>query len=136
MIDSPYGVASPDDDIRLDHILLPKLEERVKAQLQDVGFLGAYALLPQSNELCFKTQVAVRARLLTANEWEYFMTNGEDMSSDQSVAVKAFMVPLMRTYYDECVVRIGSLGGESTAAGLMKTRWTQIQRAVDAYINE
>ncbi|KAI6927477.1 hypothetical protein D0869_16038 [Hortaea werneckii] len=136
VIDSPYGVASPDDDIRLDHILLPKLEERVKAQLQDVGFLGAYALLPQSNELCFKTQVAVRAQLLTANEWEYFMTNGEDMSSDQSGAVKAFMVPLMRTYYDECVVRIGSLGGESTAADLMKTRWTQIQRAVDAYINE
>ena len=127
---------SPDDDIRLDHIVLPKLEESVKAQLQDVGFLGAYALLPQPNELCFKTQVAVRAQLLTANEWEYFMTNGEDMSSDQSGAVKAFMVPLMKTYHDECVMHIGSIGEDSPAADLVKTRWTQIQRAVDAYIDE
>ncbi|KAK5117430.1 hypothetical protein LTR85_008815 [Meristemomyces frigidus] len=129
-----------DDDIRLDHILLPKLSDNIRSQLQDVGFLGAYALLPPTNELCFKTQVAVRAALLTCNEWEYFMSNGEDLSSDYSAAVDGFMKPLLKGYHTEASENIRALhskrpgGCMEPAADLLMTRWTQIQEALEAYL--
>lgn len=82
---------SPDDDVRLDHLIIPRLSESIQQHLQDLGFLGAYALIPATNELCFRAQVAIRAALLTCTEWEFFATNGEDLASDQTDAVKNFL---------------------------------------------
>lgn len=130
-----------DDDIRLDHLLLPALTEQVRSQLQDVGFLGAYALLPATNELCFKTQVAVRAQLLTANEWEYFMGNGEDMTEDQTPRVLRFMEPLLQQYREEAAQKLavlgsrgGSYGAQEVQQSLLTGRWTQIIDGIDAFI--
>ncbi|KAK0256642.1 hypothetical protein LTS16_006628 [Friedmanniomyces endolithicus] len=131
-----------DDDIRLDHILLPALTPAVRTQLQDVGFLGGYALLPASNELCFKTQVAVRAMLLTCNEWEYFVANGEDLGEDQSGAVRTFVAPLLKQYSDEAaekLVRIASkredLRDRNNEFDLLDTRWTQIAHALEDFLD-
>ncbi|KAK5133442.1 hypothetical protein LTR08_007684 [Meristemomyces frigidus] len=134
--DSP----NPDDDIRLDHLLLPALGDDVRSQLQDVGFLGAYALLPATNELCFKTQVAVRAVLLTCNEWEYFMASGEDLRADQTAAVKAYLMPLLSRYSTLATDNLNLLlserpvGYQQSAADVLITRWTQIQEALVAYV--
>ncbi|TKA74253.1 hypothetical protein B0A55_05689 [Friedmanniomyces simplex] len=126
-----------DDDIRLDHILLPALTPAVRTQLQDVGFLGGYALLPATNELCFKTQVTVRAMLLTCNEWEYYVANGEDLGEDHSGAVKKFVEPLLRRYWDEasasfdCVAqRRKQMPAEAGELALLETRWSQIAHAL------
>ncbi|KAK4543363.1 hypothetical protein LTR36_005506 [Oleoguttula mirabilis] len=138
--DSSADTPNIDDDIRLDHVLLPKLSDNIRSQLQDVGFLGAYALLPATNELCFKTQVAVRAVLLTCNEWEYYMSNGEDLSSDYTAAVKEFMRPLLQEYHANAMGHIKWLhskrpdGHLEAAAGLLMTRWKQIAEALEAYL--
>lgn len=149
--------ASPDDEIRLDHVILPHFSDETKSQLQDVGFLGGYALLPsqypcsrsksakdaptgclancrQPWEICFKTQVAVRAVLLTANEWEYFLTNGEDLSGDKSAAVNAWLRPHLQAYKDEVIQEINStedldkslISDHALAVSMMKERWTQV----------
>ena len=137
----PPSKTNLDDDVRLDHLLLPKLSDSVKSQLQDVGFLGAYALLPSSNELCFKTQVAVRAVLLTCNEWEYFVTNGEDLTSDQTEAVDDFMRPLLRQYRTACCGKVESILAKAAGEDLdpimdlAVTRWSQIWDALEAYID-
>lgn len=130
-----------DDDIRLDHLLLPKLSESVRNQLRDVGFLGAYALLPASNELCFKTQVAVRAVLLTCNEWEYFVANGEDLGDDQTPAVRSFMEPLLSAYHTTAVDKLKLLASpdmhedyKEVQVALLETRWMQIRDAIDAFL--
>lgn len=129
-----------DDDIRLDHIILPDMPETTREALQDVGFLGGYALLPGSNELCFKTEVAVRAMLLTANEWEYFVANGEDLSGDQSGKVRAWLSPRLKDYRGVAVSKQEELEGldvkdhEQEAVRLLKVRWKQIQTAVDAFL--
>ena len=126
---------SIDDDIRLDHLILPKLNPDIQSQLQDVGFLGAYALLPANNELCFKTQVAVRAAILTCNEWEYFVTNGEDLSVDYTTAVNDFVKKLLVEYRGLALGKISELRGlgNSTAKGTLSLRWTQIIDAIDAF---
>jgi hypothetical protein len=154
--------ASPDDEVRLDHVIIPHLSEETKSQLQDVGFLGGYALLPteypcdrklkvedirkeipckdhcrQPWELCFKTQVAVRAVLLTANEWEYFVTNGEDLSGDQSAAVNKWLQPHLQGMAAEALKKHVELQklldgdeplSEDRAVGvrMLYDRWKQI----------
>ena len=158
--------ASADDEIRLDHVILPHLPDETKAQLQDVGFLGAYALLPsqypcsrsksakdaptgclakcrQPWEICFKTQVAVRAVLLTANEWEYFVSNGEDLSGDKSAAVNAWLRPHLQALKDKAHEEATltedlrkSVGPDyELAVSIMKERWTQVSLHLGNFLN-
>ena len=129
---------SVDDDIRLDHLIIPKLDSEVRCQLQDVGFLGAYALSPASNEICFKTQVAVRAALLTANEWEYYIANGEDLSIDQTPEVNDFVKKLLVDYRMTCVRNVQALQEleASPAQKVLTRRWHQIVEAIYAFDKE
>lgn len=126
---------SVDDDIRLDHLIIPKLDAEVRNQLQDVGFLGAYALLPASNELCFKTQVAIRAALLTSNEWEYYIANGEDLSIDQTPAVKDFVRKLLVDYRADSIRKLEAIRAldDAPAEKILTLRWNQIVEAIDAF---
>ncbi|KAK5114671.1 hypothetical protein LTR62_002244 [Meristemomyces frigidus] len=132
-------VRNIDDDVRLDQTLLPAFSTEVRKQLRDVGFLGGYALLPASNELCFKTQVAVRAMLLTCNEWEYFMGCGEDLTEDQGKAVASFVRPLLRQFRAQAIEKLDVLQtvkfetGLEYAVSTLRTRWEQIVSAIDAF---
>ena len=160
--------ASPDDEVRLDHVIIPHLSDETKSQLQDVGFLGGYALLPveypcaressddslgdgcsdncrQPWELCFKTQVAARAVLLTANEWEYFVTNGEDLSGDQSAAVNKWLRPHLQSLSTEALKKYVDLQklldgdkplSEDRAVGvrMLHERWSQISRHLGNFL--
>lgn len=83
--------------------------------------------MPAKNELCFKTQVAVRAMLLTCNEWEYFVASGEDLSVDYSGDVDEYVEVLLRGY------RMQALEG-SKVTGMTGLRWRQIVDAIDAFL--
>ncbi|PSK34895.1 hypothetical protein B9Z65_1478 [Elsinoe australis] len=86
-----YGFTVPDssdDSISLDAIIMPHLTRSQKQDLEAVGYLGNYSLTPDTNELCFRTQVALRARCLTSNEWEFFMNSGDDIATDQDADVR------------------------------------------------
>lgn len=139
---------SPDDEIRLDHVILPRLSESQQSILQDVGFLGGYALDPSTNELCFKTQVAVRSVLLTANEWEHYMGSGEDLASDKDPEVIEWLRPALEDYVEQAeaaVERLTALKrGASGAAEpsklfaskleLLQARWEQILSALTRFL--
>lgn len=134
-----------DDDIRLDHLILPTLQESTKEALQDVGFLGGYALLPGTNELCFKTQVAIRTKMLTANEWEYFISNGEDLSGDKSALVNQHVAEMLWDYQTEARRQIkllselehrtNSTHADQISLSLLKQRWKQIGDGVKAFLD-
>lgn len=72
--------------------------------------------------------------LLTANEWEYFVTNGEDLSGDKSAAVNDWLRPHLQGLSAEATQNIQALealGGNmdqdhTLAVSMMKERWTQI----------
>ncbi len=123
---TPNG-PSVDDSISLDHLLVPQLSSTISEQLLDAGYLGGYALLPAKNELCFRTQVAVRANLLTCNEWEYFVASGEDLSEDASSKVDMYVkVLLMKEYRKEAVKH-------AKADSVIGARWKQIIAAIDKF---
>lgn len=135
---SPQSGPSPDDEIRLDHLIIPSLDSSIRDQLQDVGFLGGYSLSPSTNEICFKTEVAVRATLLTSNEWEYFVSNGEDLGEDQSQEVARFLKALLVPYREEVLLKLEELeamqNAQAAAQELLKGRWDQILNATDGYL--
>ncbi|KAI5208599.1 SET domain-containing protein [Aureobasidium subglaciale] len=131
-----------DDEIRLDHIILPRLTDSQQSALQDVGFLGGYALLPSSGELCFKTQVAVRSVLLTANEWEHYMGSGEDLADDKDEEVLDWLKPALRSYVEEAKAAIAALkvqseektGDLANKLKLLQARWEQIEAALENFL--
>ncbi len=56
-----YGFILPGnkwDEIQLDHILLAELSTRQRYQLEELGFLGKYAL--DHGTVCHRTHVALR----------------------------------------------------------------------------
>ena len=134
-----YGFVGPessiDDDIRLDHMILPWLDETVCAQLQDVGFLGGYALLPATNEVCFKTQVAIRASMLTCNEWEYFVACGEDLATDHTGAVNDYVRSLLAVYREDAVRKLEDVRNsrDGVHQNVLELRWNQIINGIDAF---
>jgi hypothetical protein len=77
----------------------------------------------------------VRAVLLTANEWEYFVTNGEDLSGDKSAAVNDWLRPHLQSLKSEAIDKIKALGellgqdmgrDHALAVSMLMERWTQI----------
>ena len=124
---------SVDDDIRLDHLIIPRLEANIRDQLQDVGFLGGYSLIPTSNELCFKTQVAIRAATLTCNEWEYFAANGDDLAADHSATVNNFVKALLTDYRSDAVQKLSDVQRLGSQPTMLSSRWKQIIDAIDTF---
>lgn len=76
----------------------------------------------------------MRAVLLTANEWEYFVTNGEDLSGDKSAAVNDWLRPHLQGLSQEATQKVQALeelGGnvdqdQALAVLMTKNRWSQI----------
>jgi hypothetical protein len=85
----------------------------------------------------------VRAVLLTANEWEYFVTNGEDLSGDKSSAVNDWLRPHLQGLRSEATLKIqtldevgGSVGEDhALAVAMMKDRWSQIAVHVGLFLD-
>ena len=85
----------------------------------------------------------MRAVLLTANEWEYFVTNGEDLSGDKSAAVNEWLRPHLQGLRSEAAEKIKALvalGGDISrdhglAVSMMKERWTQIDMHVGNFLD-
>jgi hypothetical protein len=85
----------------------------------------------------------VRAVLLTANEWEYFVTNGEDLSGDKSAAVNDWLRPHLQGLKLEAMQKVQALEevgadvGEdhALAVTMMKDRWSQIAVHVGLFLD-
>lgn len=137
--------SSADDSISLDALILPALSPDQRSTLADVGYEGNYALDPNTMELCFRTQVAVRSVLLSANEWEFFMGSGEDITEDQSGAVKKWLSDRVEEYVQEARKSRGRLAemrtSEQRAAvksriDLVEERWKEIETGLSKWSKE
>ncbi|QIW98830.1 hypothetical protein AMS68_004348 [Peltaster fructicola] len=151
----PYSADKPsvDDEVRIDDQINTLLSDDVKAQLSDLGYLGPFALVPviEDNkahgwEACFKTQVAIRATMLTCNEWEFFAGSGDDLSGDKSVEVTAVLAKAVQPLLDLAKTHCDAVPGASpadmtienfeAANNMIKSRWQQIKGAVESIIKQ
>ncbi|KAK5164335.1 uncharacterized protein LTR77_010031 [Saxophila tyrrhenica] len=129
---------SPDDSISLDDAIMPKFSTDTREQLEHVGYCGGYMLTPTTNEICFRTEVAVRATLLTANEWEYFLGSGEDLAEDQSARVHDWVMEHLKEWRATCLGKMSELekrpGTPKPVLEVTCRRWAQISEAVDRFV--
>lgn len=121
--------------ISLDEVILPYLNAATKGLLQDAGYLGNYALTPNSNEICFRTQVALRSKLFNSTEVDYFITNGEDLTDDRSDQVEKLLCSFLVDFLPTIDRNIAALmkvqtemNGKSAIPDVI-TRWYQIKQA-------
>ncbi|KAF2150382.1 SET domain-containing protein [Myriangium duriaei CBS 260.36] len=142
-----YGFTMPgsqDDSISLDEIILAgkHAHKEQRHTLESVGYLGNYSLTPSTNEICFRTQVALRTRLLTSNEWEYYMGSGDDIANDKSEEVKESLCRMIRGHIENMTdmttklkqVRDEGKGHTQVLSSILE-RWRQIQDALQKYID-
>ncbi|KAK0633604.1 hypothetical protein B0T14DRAFT_533790 [Immersiella caudata] len=123
------------DEVRLDEVLLPELTARQKEELDEFGFLGNYVL--DSDEVCYRTQVALRAICLPSSEWMRAVQGGDDEEAHQE-KVDKLLVSILLKYIikiDDTLERIGLLEeGEPCQRDILCLRWQQIRRLVDRTI--
>ncbi|KAK7537217.1 uncharacterized protein J3D65DRAFT_553925 [Phyllosticta citribraziliensis] len=118
------------DDVRLDPVILPKLNTAQTELLRTNGFLGDYAVTP--DECCHRTQVAVRALLLSKGRAEGFLM-GLDSGEKEQEQVDAFLVECAEEYLkmmaekEQKVERLDE--GERKSA--LQRRWTQVRQVLE-----
>jgi len=119
------------------------MTESQRENLRDVGYMGSYILTPSTGEICFRTQVAVRSVLLTANEWEYFMGAGEDLAGDKSESVQKWLNSSIENLVREAkeniehvttLMKASDNAAKQARAELVVERWKQIKRALELWL--
>lgn len=120
------------DSTSVDHLLMNHLHNTaVEEQLRKAGYLGDYTLSHEG--LCFRTEVAIRSRILTNSSWERFV---QGLEIAEEVVKNSKTADLIRSYildpfYHEADVHIRSLHGlielPLGARQVLIKRWKQIQ---------
>ncbi|KAF8853952.1 SET domain-containing protein [Acephala macrosclerotiorum] len=124
------------DEVLLDDFILPLLSAEKKERLKDAGFLGKYVL--DRREVCYRTQVALRAQCLSARKWQRFVDGSDDGDEDEEAVNKVLLKVLMRYKKDadKTFKQVRAIkDGEASHRDTLSRRWKQIgdllQRAID-----
>ncbi|KZF20512.1 SET domain-containing protein [Xylona heveae TC161] len=123
------------DELRLDHLLLQEFTAKQKDQLKQAGFLGNYVL--DRDQVCYRTQVAVRLLILPRYKWQRFV-HGKDDGGHEQGEVDAFIVRLLQRFLDETVESLSKVDAlpQSGPKTLLQKRWLQIRDILTCRIEE
>jgi len=126
------------DEVSIDHIILPDLNDMRKDSLETAGFLGNYTL--DKETICYRTQVAIRALILPPQKWQNF-ANGIDSGEKDQVNVNGRLAIMLDGFRHEAWATIQRLralgvveGGEGAQRDVLERRWRQIIEMVDCAI--
>ncbi|KAK6087808.1 hypothetical protein SCUP234_01447 [Seiridium cupressi] len=83
------------DEVGLDEVVLPELDEKQREMLEDRGFLGGYVL--DQSQVCYRTQVAMRTLCCNSRQWTRFVDGMDDGERSQGDVNKR-LVKLLENY--------------------------------------
>ena len=116
------------DEACIDDVVLPELSSRQKEQLEERGFLGKYMV--DAENVCHRTQVALRILCVSREKWEAFADGMDDGEKEQE-KVDRLLLSMLKKYEKVAtkrVVEVGAIGvGEECHRDLLSRRWKQIQ---------
>ncbi|KAL7822625.1 hypothetical protein V8C26DRAFT_251616 [Trichoderma gracile] len=124
---------NPSDDVCIDDVVLPKLSESHKAELQERGMLGEYPLASEAEEFC-RTQGVLRLLCCTEEEFYGFL-DGEEKGSLVQDRVDAYLWGLLGEFLNGIVAKrvrqVEELRVDQEAQrALLAKRWRQIEGLV------
>lgn len=104
--------------------------------LQDSGFLGKYVL--DQKEICYRTQVAIRAPVLSPRKWQRFV-DGSDDGDDDLEAVNEVLLKIIQRYKkdaEKSVKQVHAIEeGEESHRDTLSRRWKQIGNVLQLAID-
>lgn len=106
--------------------------------MESRGFCGNYIL--DGNDICFRTQVAVRILVLPVRKWERFVDGVDDAEREQG-AVDKILLKVLRKFKIDVEVKIAAVEALNESVGTtgqrdtLGRRWKQIQELVLGEIN-
>ncbi|CZR58438.1 uncharacterized protein PAC_08330 [Phialocephala subalpina] len=124
------------DEVLLDDYILPLLSSEKKERLKDAGFWGKYIL--DGREVCYRTQVALRAQCLSARKWQRFVDGSDDGDEDEE-AVNEVLLKVLKRYKkdaDKTAKQVRAIkDGEANHRDTLARRWKQISNLLQRAIN-
>ncbi|KAH6648781.1 SET domain-containing protein [Truncatella angustata] len=130
-----YGfVMNPNqwDEVGLDEVVMPLLNDKQREMLDDRGFLGSYVL--DRNQVCYRTQVAMRTLCCNTREWARFVDGMDDGDRSQRDVDQRLIEVLgkYRSSISETLVNIRELHeGEQCQRELLVARWIHIDCLIE-----
>ncbi|KAF2089992.1 SET domain-containing protein [Saccharata proteae CBS 121410] len=118
----------------IDHSLLARLSTSQQRSLEEKGFLGNY-IVDVNQEVCYRTQVALRMLTLPEGQWCSFVDGLDDGEKDQE-NVDEYFVELLETTLkgvDEFEKRVKTLADGYRKSMLMR-RWSQARAILSACV--
>ena len=124
------------DEISLDPYILPLFSASQKEKLDEMGFLGNYAL--DRREVCYRTQVSLRILFLPLKKWQRF-ANGADYGEQDQKDVDHLLLEVLKRYQNDATRTIKKIGGLKeglpSQRDTLSKRWKQLhlllQTAID-----
>jgi hypothetical protein len=126
------------DEVPLDPYILPLFSAKQQERLEERGFLGKYVL--DRNDVCYRTQVALRILVLPARKWEHFADGMEDGVKEQG-AVNKVLKKVLREFELEAKEKIEELEGLKDEAemeyqrDMLRRRWSQIEGLIQTALD-
>ncbi|KAI0162022.1 SET domain-containing protein [Xylariaceae sp. FL1272] len=124
------------DEVVLDEVILSRFDEKGKERLEGVGFLGNYVL--DKEQVCHRTQVALRLLCCRVGEWKKFVDGNLDGEESQE-AVDSLLLELLREYRVKAEGTMADVkgleAGEQDQRELLFRRWEQVCRLLDSRIS-
>jgi hypothetical protein len=121
------------DKVSLDDVILPKLNETQKAQLEERGLLSSFMLDFNGLE-CHNTQMAARILSCTQEQWLMSVqVGGDDLNPCQQEAdiILLQLLDELLSMSKKALEDITRLRvGEVAQRGMLELRWKQIQTTV------
>ncbi|KAF4124800.1 SET domain-containing protein [Geosmithia morbida] len=131
----PHGLNSF-DEVCLDEYLCPRVASPSKRRmLEDRGFWAGYML--DSETVCYRTHVALRALCLPEDEWIDFVDGRRDEDLDQHLVDRELLRILRRYAADIADTRekVNDVSVGDVMRNRLRERWEQIADLVDAAIS-
>jgi len=135
---SEEGGGNQWDEVPLDAYILPLLFAKQKESLEERGFLGKYVL--DRNDVCYRTQVALRILVLPVRKWERFVDGMEDGEREQG-AVNKVLGKVLKGFQLEAKIKIEEVEGLGEDVGMkcqkymLRSRWVQIERLIQTAVD-
>jgi hypothetical protein len=124
------------DEVCLDDVILPNLNQTQKTELEDRGFLGKY-MLDAETAGCHRTQVVLRLLCCRPKQWRSFVNAENDGEASQG-KVDALLMQLLDKNLVAIRETLGKIEklkvGQDTQGELLAQRWKQIEAIVQQTI--
>ncbi|KAI1766754.1 SET domain-containing protein [Hypoxylon sp. FL1150] len=123
------------DEVLLDDVLLPKLDSRQRDKLEEAGYLGKYVM--DRENVCYRTQVAVRLLCCGFREWRRFVDGVDDGEHSQAKVDRAIVGLLgdLKKEAEKTNSEVEALAIEDQQQQeMLIKRWKHIEALVDANI--